>query len=80
MELRHTAQRAGRLSSFLREDMAMSAGLMNRLKWADRILVNGTPQHTDFAVSPGDVITALLDEPKEAQLAYELLKKIKEGK
>ena len=39
----------------------MSAGLMNRLKWQDRILVNGKPQHTDFQVSPGDVITALLD-------------------
>ena len=42
----------------------MSAGLMNRLKWHDKILVNGHPQHTDFAVSPGDVITVLLDEPE----------------
>ena len=62
MELKHVAQRAGRLSSFLREEMAMSAGLMNRLKWQDRILVNGTPQHTDFQVTPGDVIIALLEE------------------
>ena len=31
MELTHTAARSGRLSSFLREEMGMSAGLMNRL-------------------------------------------------
>ena len=64
MELTHTATRSGRLSSFLREEMAMSAGLVNRLKWSHRILVNGTPQHNDFLVSPGDVICALLDDPQ----------------
>ena len=31
MELKHTAARAGRLSSILREDMAVSLGLMNKL-------------------------------------------------
>lgn len=62
MELKHTAQRAGRLSSFLRGEMAMSGGLMNKLKWGDAIQVNGTPRHTDFAVCPGDVITVRLDE------------------
>ena len=61
MELRHTATRAGRLSSFLREEMQMSAGLMNRLKWQDKLFVNGVPQHTDFQVSPGDVITVPLE-------------------
>ena len=64
MELTHTATRSGRLSSFLRNEMAMSAGLVNRLKWSQRILVNGTPQHNDFQVSPGDVICALLDDPQ----------------
>ena len=64
MELCHTATRAGRLSSFLRGEMAMSAGLVNRLKWSQRILVNGAPQHNDFLVSPGDVICALLDDPQ----------------
>ena len=62
MELRHIATRGGRLSSFLKEEMKMSTGLMNRLKWQDLIFVNGTPQHTDFAVQPGDVITVALDE------------------
>lgn len=61
MELTHIAQRSGRLSSFLREEMQMSAGLMNRLKWQDKLFVNGIPQHTDFQVSPGDVITVPLE-------------------
>ncbi len=62
MELIHIAARSGRLSSFLKEEMGMSTGLMNRLKWKDGILVNGIPQHTDYPVQPGDVITAPLDE------------------
>ena len=62
MELTHTAVRQGRLSSFLREEMAMSAGLMNKLKWQDRIFVNGIPRHTDFAVTAGDVITVALPD------------------
>ena len=61
MELTHIATRAGRLSSFLREEMQMSAGLMNRLKWQEKLFVNGIPQHTDFQVAPGDVITVPLD-------------------
>ncbi len=64
LELKHIATRAGRLSSFLREEMAMSAGLINRLKWHEKILVNGKPEHTDFAVRSGDTITVLLDAPQ----------------
>ena len=64
MEITHIAQREGRLSSFLREEMALSAGLMNRLKWKDRILVNGKPEHTDYPVKPGDEIRVLLEDPK----------------
>lgn len=64
MNLIHIATRAGRLSSFLREEMAMSAGLVNRLKWHEKILVNGKPEHTDFAVQIGDTITVLLDTPQ----------------
>ena len=63
MELRHTAIRAGRLSSFLREEMQLSAGLMNRLKWQNKLFVNGIPRHTDYPVVPGDMITVPLDEP-----------------
>ena len=62
MELKHIAIREGRLSSFLREEMKMSAGLMNRLKWQEKIYVNGKPEHNDYRVKIGDVITVLLDE------------------
>ncbi len=62
MELTHTAQRSGRLSSFLREEMGMSAGLMNRLKWQEKLFVNGITVHTDYSVQPGDVITVPLNE------------------
>ena len=62
MELRHVAVRAGRLSSFLKEEMQMSAGLINRLKWQQKIFVNGKAEHNDFAVKPGDVITAAMDD------------------
>ena len=62
MELKHIATRDGRLSSFLKEEMGMSAGLMNRLKWQERLFVNGIPRHTDYAVSVGDVISVPLEE------------------
>ena len=64
MELKHIATHSGRLSSFLKEELRMSTGLINRLKWGDAIRVNGTSQHTDFLVQPGDVITVCLEEPK----------------
>ncbi len=62
MELKHIARRSGRLSSFLKGELKMSTGLMNKLKWGDAIRVNGQSQHTDFAVVPGDVITVALAE------------------
>lgn len=64
MELKHTATREGRLSSFLREEMGISAGLMNRLKWKEMLFVNGAPQHTDYPIKPGDIITVPLDDPQ----------------
>lgn len=72
MELKHTAQRAGRLSTILRQDMGMSSGLMNRLKWDGRLLVNGVPQRTNYQVQPGDVVCALLDEPEPEYPAEDL--------
>ena len=54
MELKHTATRAGRLSSFLKEELHMSTGLMNRMKWQDKLFVNGIPRHADYAVQIGD--------------------------
>ena len=63
MELNYKAKQDGRLSAILKEEMHISTGLMNRLKWQDKIFVNGIPQHTDYAVKAGDVITVPLDEP-----------------
>ena len=71
MQLTHIARRSGRLSSFLREEMEMSAGLMNRLKWQDKLFVNGVPRHTDYPVAPGDVITVPLEEPEPPYPAQE---------
>ena len=62
MELKHTAAREGRLSSFLKDELNMSSGLINRLKWQEKIFVNGKPEHNDFHVCPGDVISIPLDE------------------
>ena len=71
MQLTHIARRSGRLSSFLREEMEMSAGLMNRLKWQDKLYVNGVPRHTDYPVAPEDVITVPLEEPEPQYPAQE---------
>ena len=62
MELKMTAEREGRLSSFLTGELKMSTGLMNKLKWGDGIRVNGVPQRTNYPVVPGDVITVRLEE------------------
>ncbi len=59
------------MSSFLLGELKMSTGLMNKLKWGDAIQVNGEPQHTNFPVSAGDVITVRLDEEKPEYPAEE---------
>lgn len=64
MELKVIAARAGRLSTFLKQELGLSTGLMNKLKWSEKLYVNGVPRHADFSVEIGDVITADLDEPK----------------
>ena len=64
MKLEHIATRPGRLSTFLKQELGLSTGLMNKLKWSEKLYVNGIPRHADFSVEVGDVITADLDEPK----------------
>jgi len=64
MELKHIATRTGRLSTFLKQELGLSTGLMNKLKWSQRLFVNGIPRHADFPVEIGDIITADLSEPK----------------
>jgi len=63
MELKHIATRKGRLSTFLKGEMGLSTALMNKLKWQDKLFVNGIPRRADFTVSVGDSITLPLDEP-----------------
>lgn len=63
MELKHIATRRGRLSTFLKQELGLSTGLMNKLKWSEKLFVNGIPRHADFTVEIGDVITADLDAP-----------------
>lgn len=62
MELKHRARDAGRLSDILKGEMKISSGLMNRLKWYDKILVNGVSQRTNFMVRQGDLVSVMLDE------------------
>lgn len=66
LELKHRACRDGRLSSFLKEEMGMSTGLVNRLKWQERLFVNEVACHTDYPVKTGDVIRVTMDEPEPA--------------
>ncbi len=62
MELTLTAVRAGKLSSFLKNELKMSTGLVNKVKWADGLRVNGVSCHTNYPVEPGDRIAVLLTE------------------
>ena len=62
MELTITAARAGKLSSFLKNELKMSTGLVNKVKWADGLRVNGLSCHTNYQVEPGDVIAVHLEE------------------
>jgi 23S rRNA pseudouridine1911/1915/1917 synthase len=71
MELKLTAQRDGRLSSFLKEELKMSTGLMNKLKWGDGIRVNGESQRTNYPVRTGDVITVRMEEEEPEYPAEE---------
>lgn len=71
MELKLTAQREGRLSSFLKDELKMSTGLMNKLKWGDGIRVNGETQRTNYPVMPGDVITVRMEEEEPEYPAEE---------
>ena len=47
MLLSHTAQREGELLSFLRGELALSSGLVKRLKWQNAFFLDGAPVHTN---------------------------------
>ena len=71
MELTLTAARAGKLSSFLKNELKMSTGLVNKVKWADGLRVNGISCHTNYPVAPGDVIAVRLEEAQPEYPAEE---------
>lgn len=74
MTVTHTAQREGKLLTFLRKEMQLSSSLVKRLKWQNAFLVDGIAVHTDHKVYPGNVITAVLDElPPDFPAEYEPL-------
>lgn len=72
MELVHHARGDGRLSDILKNEMGVSSGLMNRLKWDGRLRVNGEPQRTDFRVKKGDAVSLILDEEEPDYPAEEM--------
>lgn len=72
MELRCVAAREGRLDTFLRRELAMSASLVSRLKWQNALLVNGEAAHTNHPVRPGDEILVRLEEMVEGFAPEEL--------
>lgn len=62
MELKHVAQREGKLVSFLRQELGLSATLTSRLKFQNAYRVNGETVHVHQRVHPGDIITVTMDE------------------
>ena len=66
MRLSCTASREAELSSILRRELGLSAGLIRRLKWQPAALtVNGEPAHTNRLVLPGDLVAAEIDEQSD---------------
>lgn len=62
MELRHRAEREGKLLSFLRRELELSSSLVKRLKWQGAFWVNGETVRTDHPVKAGDEILVRLEE------------------
>ena len=72
MLLSHTAQREGELLSFLRGELALSSGLVKRLKWQNAFFLDGAPVHTNARVKPGQEITVRIEEAPEGFLPQAL--------
>lgn len=62
MILSYLCTREAPLLSILRRELALSSGLVKRLKWQDALLLNGVPVHTNARVRPGDRVTVDLSE------------------
>lgn len=62
MELSCISQRDAKLLSILRRELALSSGLVKRLKYHGAFTVNGEIAHTDQPVKIGDTVRVRLDE------------------
>ena len=62
MELTCISQRDAKLLSILRRELALSSGLVKRLKYRGAFTVNGEVAHTDHPVKIGDTVRVRLDE------------------
>ena len=62
MELTCISQRDAKLLSILRRELALSSGLVKRLKYRGAFTVNGEIAHTDHPVKVGDTVRVQLDE------------------
>lgn len=81
MILSYTVSRTELLKYSLRRELQVSSTLLKRLKYADAVLVNGTAQHVDYRLVPGDHVSVDLDmaeppagapaEPGELTVLYE---------
>lgn len=72
MVLSHRAEREGKLLTFLRGELALSSGLVKRLKWQNAFFLDGVPVHTDARVRPGQEITVKIEEAPEGFLPQTL--------
>ena len=72
MTLRHVAAREGELLSFLRGELALSSGLVKRLKWQNALFLDGQPVHTNARVRLGQTISVQIDETPEGFLPEQL--------
>ena len=72
MVLSHVAGREGKLLTFLRGELALSSGLVKRLKWQGAFYLDGSPVHTDARVLPGQEITVKIEEAPEGFLPQTL--------
>ena len=71
MVLHCTAQRTGKLLSFLRRELHMSSGLVSRLKFLNSFFVDGEPAHTDRKIRPGQEISVVIEESRPTEFVAE---------
>lgn len=62
MILHCTASRSCLLRSILRQELALSSGLVKRLKYEGAFQVNGAVVRTNHPIVPGDVVTVTLQD------------------